>query len=267
MVGMILSPTARCQDANLPDRPYDSIIARNMFGLLPIPTVDPHANDPVDPPPKITPTGIMTIFGRDQALFKVSNTAKPGQPAKDNAYVLSEGERQDDIEVTKIDHVDGMITFNNHGTIQELPLVPVKDSGGDSGGPPPGFAGSPITVPMPGIFPRPNMSRTLTIPFSPGSTFGMGNPNGNGNGIGIGNPNGNVGASGSSAMAAFGGSQANANRVYQPEEDPSITPEQSVILMEAQRMKYLQDGNQGMATMIPPTPLTQQNVQENGGGQ
>jgi hypothetical protein len=255
MVGMILSPTARCQDANLPDRPYDSIIARNMFGLLPIPTVDPHANDPVDPPPKITPTGIMTIFGRDQALFKVSNTAKPGQPAKDNAYVLSEGERQDDIEVTKIDHVDGKITFNNHGTIQELPLVPAKDSGGSSDGSPPGFAGGSVTIPRPGIFPRPNMSRTLTIPAGPGSTFGMGNPNGNGNGNGMGNPNGN------------GGSQANANRVYQPEEDPSITPEQSVILMEAQRMKYLQDGNQRMATMIPPTPLTQRNLQENGGGQ
>ena len=267
MIGMILSPTARCQDANLPDRPYDSIIARNMFGLLPIPTVDPHANDPVDPPPKITPTGIMTIFGRDQALFKVSNTAKPGQPAKDNAYVLSEGERQDDIEVTKIDHVDGMITFNNHGTVQELPLVPVKDSGGSSGGLPAGFAGSPGTIPRPGMFPRPIPSRTLTIPPSPGSTFGMGNPNGNGNGNGMGYPSGNGGGNGSSALTAFGGSQVNANRVYQPEEDPSITPEQSVILMEAQRMKYLQDGNQKMATMIPPTPLTQQNLQENGGGQ
>ena len=110
-----------------------------MFGLLPIPPPDTNPPAaPVDPPPKITLNGIMTIFGRDQALFKVATKPAPGQPAKDSSYVLSEGERQDDIEVTKINHADGIVTFNNHGTTQELPLVAAS-----SGGAPAGSGGGP----------------------------------------------------------------------------------------------------------------------------
>src|SRR5208337_4811080 len=81
-VALLFSAPARAQDADAAagqaasvrgsDTPYAGIVARNMFGLVPIPPPDPHAGEPpVDPPPKITPNGIMTIFGRDQALFKV----------------------------------------------------------------------------------------------------------------------------------------------------------------------------------------------------
>src|SRR5580700_7335033 len=129
---LVFSATARSQDAgaagatdtaDAANKPYATIVARNMFGLLPIPPPDTNPPaPPVDPPPKITLNGIMTIFGRDQALYKVANKPKPGQQAKEDAYVLSEGERQDDIEVIKINHMDGIVTFNNHGTVQELPL-------------------------------------------------------------------------------------------------------------------------------------------------
>src|SRR5580692_970362 len=101
---LLLSTSAWSQDTDTVDKPYATIIARNMFGLLPIPPPDTNPPaPPVDPPPKITPNGIMTIFGRDQALFKVATKPKPGQPAKEDSYVLGEGERQDDVEVVKID--------------------------------------------------------------------------------------------------------------------------------------------------------------------
>jgi len=156
-----MAANMRAQDAaSIMDKPYVGIVARNMFGLLPIPPPDTNSSvAPVDPPPKITPTGIMTIFGREQALFKAAGKPKPGQPqAKEDAYVLAEGERQDDIEVVKINRLDGIITFNNHGIIQELPLIPAKDAG--AGGPGGGGQGNPM---RPGSMPgaeRGGISRT-----------------------------------------------------------------------------------------------------------
>lgn len=246
--GLLLSTSAPSQDTNLPDGPYSSIVARNMFGLVPIPPVDPHAGDPPpDPPPKITPTGHMTLFGREQALFKVGNIARPGQPAREEAYVLSEGERQDDIEVVKIDPVDGIITFNNHGTIQELPLVPSKDSdsGGGAGSRPFSYPGAPdglpglpaVAVPQQhGIFPRPGMTRNsfgFPVPGNPPGN-GMMNPGG-----GMGNPN----SRGAFGSPPFNGAQGNANGGNQPEGDQNLSPEQQVILLEAQRLKNLQENN------------------------
>jgi hypothetical protein len=246
------------------DSPYATIVARNMFGLVPIPPPDPDAGKPpVEPPPKITPNGIMTIFGKDQALFKVANKPKPGQPAKDDSYVLAEGERQDDITVVKINHVDGIITFDNHGTTQELALVPAKESGpgGGPGGPGAGNRGGAFGQPNPAGQPTGGGVR----PF-PGRVPGS-NPsagiNNNNNNSSIGNPNAALGIGGGAAgiganggITMLGDTPVNANRVYQPAADSEITPEQSAILIEAQRMKALQSGNKRLASMLPPTPLT-----------
>lgn len=146
-------------DLAVNEKPYSPIVTRNIFGLVPIPTnapVDVNAN--ATPPPKITANGIMTIFGNKEALFKVATPPKPGQPAGDQSYVLSEGESQDDIAVVKIDDVADVITFNNHGTIQVLPL-----SAAPNLNTPAPVAGAP-GLPMPnaggvagtaGRFPRP----------------------------------------------------------------------------------------------------------------
>ena len=122
--------------------PYLPIVARNVFALVPIPTVDPATlAPPAEPPPKITPTGIMNIFGHLQVLFKVATKPPAGQPAKDEPYTMSEGERQDEIEVVKIDGKAGLVTFNNHGTVQELALVAATASSG--GAPAPGGGVNP----------------------------------------------------------------------------------------------------------------------------
>jgi len=228
-----------------PDKPYAGITSRNMFGLVPIPVVDPATlnQPPPDPPPKITPNGIMTIFGKLQVLFKVATKPPPGQPQKDDAYVMTEGERQDEIEVVKIDGKAGVVTFNNHGTIQELSLEPAKNTGG-----PAGQGGGP-RMPMPG-YGRP--------PVAPGG--GAGNSLmpaiGNNNAVGPGgrkvqmggNQGGNQGGNpGSSGLGSGASSQSS----------ETMSPEARYILMEAQRAQLI-ESHSPMAPIFPPTRLTGQ---------
>ena len=52
------------------------------------------------------PNGIMSISGQLQALYKVAVIAKAEEPAKDESYILSEGQRQDEIEVIHINDKD-----------------------------------------------------------------------------------------------------------------------------------------------------------------
>ena len=99
--------------------PYTILAARNVFGLLPILPRSPLAQLPEVPPPRITLTGTMSIFGRDQAVFRMANTPKPGQPAQESSYVLAVGEWQDGVEVLNIDREKGVVLFNNHGKQQE----------------------------------------------------------------------------------------------------------------------------------------------------
>jgi hypothetical protein len=250
------------------DTPYTPIVARNMFGLLPIPPPHNPADDvpPPDPPPKITPNGIMTLFGKDQALFKVTPKPKPGQPQKDDAYVLAEGEMQDDITVVKINHEEGIITFNNHGTIQELPLVVATDAG-PTGGPGPGGRPNSINQPagaggrtFPGRLPGGGFGP------APGSRASIGNTStSSGVGGGLGGALGSALSQGGgtagdlpNGVTMQGGTPVNANRVYQPVDNSGMTPAQEAILIEAQRAAFLQKGNKSMANILPPTPLTQQ---------
>lgn len=120
--GLAFATGLRADDVLLPGNPYAPVVVRNIFGLNPPPPIDPNATT-AEPPVKITPNGIMSIFGQLQVLFKVA-----GKPAGKDAYILTEGQRQDDIEVTKIDEKNGIVTFNNHGIVQALPLVPAAPS-------------------------------------------------------------------------------------------------------------------------------------------
>lgn len=110
--------------------PYTPIADRNVFGLLPLP--DPNAKalmNPKDNLPKITANGIMDVFGNLKVLFKTSG--KSGE--KDIYYDLGVGQSEDDIKVVKVDQKADMITFNNHGTEEQIALV-TEDSGGGGGG-------------------------------------------------------------------------------------------------------------------------------------
>jgi hypothetical protein len=180
----------------------------------------------------------MSIFGQLQVLFKVAGTAKPGQPAKDESYILSEGQRQDEIEVIQIDEKNSLVTFNNHGIVQELPLVKANPPAVST---PMAAQGGPVPT------------RNLTAPNGENSgripgRFGGGPASGPGaarnRGMGGGSPLTTVPTS-----AGYSGQQ-------QPQN--TMTPEAQVILMEAQRAQLQKEGNPA-AALIPPTVLTPQN--------
>ena len=119
--GLALNAGLRADDIVLPGNPYAPVVARNVFDLNPI--VTPDNTQASEPPAKITPNGIMSIFGHLQVLFKVSGATKDGRPVGDESYILAEGQRQDDIEVTHIDQKASIVTFDNHGVVQIIPLA------------------------------------------------------------------------------------------------------------------------------------------------
>jgi hypothetical protein len=243
------TPDAAAPDPTAADKPYASIVARNMFGLLPIPPPAPElTNPPAEPPPKITPNGIMDIFGHLEALFKVATKPKPGQPPKDDAYVLREGQRQDDIEIVKINKADGLITFNNHGTIQELPLLVAKDAAPAAG---PGGA--------PGMRPgNPALGGSRPAPMSPEDRAAQRAGRQVQRGSNPGNPNPNVGASAGQPSLGASNFQPQNNLNSQPQsiEDQVMNAAKEMALIEQNRIATQQEVDAGRLPPLPPTLLT-----------
>jgi len=120
---------------------YQNIPERNLFGLKPPP---PTAAVDKPPPqvPKIILTGITTILGNKRALMKTQPApAKPGEQAKENSFILTEGQREGDIEVLQIDENAGSVKVNNSGT--EMTLTFEKDGAKLPVTPPPPPAAAP----------------------------------------------------------------------------------------------------------------------------
>ncbi len=218
------------------EMPYTPIVERNVFGLVPIPVAPPPV-DPASlvPPPKITPTGIMTLFGKLQVLFKVAGVTKPGQPPKDESYVMCVGDRQDDIEVQKVDEKAAVITFNNHGVVQELPLVAATTASSTPA--PTGRVPMP-RLPLPAAAPADGGA----VPVDFGTRLSRGQKVTTGGNPDAGNTPG------------FGGA-ASTTSSDQPQAPMSV--EQQVLMIEAQRLKAIQEGDP-IATILPPTELTSQ---------
>ena len=248
-VALVFTNGLYAQDGAVSDKPYTSIVSRNIFGLVPIPVVDPASLlPPPEPPPKITPNGIMTIFGQLQVLFKVAVKPPPGQPQKDASYVMNEGERQDEVTVLKIDNKAGVVTFDNHGTVQELSLVPAT---GSSGSPAP--PGSPRGA-MPGM----NNSALRAAPSGGTSVLpAMGAASSTGPGGRKVRSGGNASQASSAATSIRGNSQS--------AQQETLSPEAQIIMMEAQRAEWLDKKNPA-ASIIPPTPLTRELMGETGSG-
>ena len=245
-----LAPLAHAVDLAATANPYTTVVTRNIFGLVPIPTNSPVEVAPPEPPVKITPNGIMSIFGKVQVLFKTPGKAKPGQPAKEESYVLCVGERQDEIEVLAIDEKEGKVKFNNHGIPQELALVaaanvpsPVVGGGGGPGGAVAGFR-PPSMVPMPG-----GVSAATG-----GARFGRAARGQNVvSSEDLANANANLGGGGNpGANGHLDGSQ-------------NLSPEAQVIMIEANRAATQEAVNQGLMPPLPPTVLTPSDATGPGG--
>ena len=231
------------------DNPYATIASRNIFGLIPpAPPPDP-TNDILKSLPKITAEGIMGVFGDWQVLFKVA-PVQPGPGAKDQFYTLSPGQRQDDIEVVNIDQEKGIVTFDNHGFTQELPLADAPSAGGNSSYSPGGNPGMGLGQPG------------RRGPRGPGgfTQFGGGTAGNN-----DGTPNGNPGSNGGDPNSANGGMNSGnslQSHIYQPEAS-TLTKDETTILIEAERAKQMTTPNPEYApTLLPPTELTKFNTGE-----
>jgi hypothetical protein len=223
--GLALNAGLSAAEAVSANNPYAPIVVRNVFGLNPPQVVDPNQN--TEPPPKITPNGIMTIFGNRQALFKVSIPAKPGIPAKDDDYILGEGQRQDDIEVTSIDEKSGLVTFNNHGTVQQIPL-----------------AVAPTIAMAVAANQNPNTDTPNSRRFGGGGRIGrnfiIGNSGNNYNGA-------NNGANNGSNLRSMPTTQ-------QPVQQ--MDPDQQIIMLEVNRQATADQVQRGELPPLPPTELT-----------
>jgi hypothetical protein len=210
--------------------PYASIAERNIFGLNPPEAIAPQTREP---PSKITPDGIMTIFGTKQVLFYVDIPPRPPTPASRKSYILSEGQRQDDIEVTHIDDKKSVVTFNNHGVVQEIPLVKA----------------APITTPTPVV-----IASAVNAPAAAagGRNYAAGGANAPrfGNRFGQ-NPNQNTG---NNARNQSGPGFANASSAAGRSAQPQLSPEEQMIMIAAQHAHAQQTGDP-IARIFPPTEL------------
>jgi len=211
--------------------PYALVVTRNIFGLNPpVPVEAPSA--PVEPPVKIMPNGIMNVFGKLQVLFKVAGKA----PGKDDSYMLTEGQGKDDIEVIKIDEKAGIVTFNNHGVEQVLPLVAATTSSLPAAAA--AVAGNSVIPGMPG-------AATSGTSGAAGFNAAFGS-----------RPATSV------STPAAAGAPANATnvrpvptRVGFHSDQPPVNPAAQAVMIEVQREQYKNSGDP-TAMILPPTDLT-----------
>ena len=229
------------------DVPYQAIVERNLFGLKPPPPPGPDPASTKAAPPKITLNGITTILGNKRALLKTSPTGKTGEQAKEQSYMLAEGQRDGDLEVLKIDEIAGSVMVKYDGA--DITLTFEKDGPkGNSSPPPPGGAPGGGMAP-PGVGPAsagmnsggglgPMPTRALRMPTSGGASSA------NATEGGVSSPG--YGVAGSAATASQGQS-GNAS--------PPLTAEESTAIIEAQRQHYKDIGSP-IANLFPPTPLT-----------
>jgi hypothetical protein len=155
---------------------FDGIAARNVFGLRP-PVVETNAPQPEAPLPRVVLNGITTILANKKALLKVlPQPTKPGQPAKEEAFILGENQREGDIEVLKIDEHARTVKIDNSGRQMTLTFEQTTNSQPSTAyQPPPGGLGMipnavnrPLPRTLPSRFPRSALSAP-GAPLPPGA--------------------------------------------------------------------------------------------------
>jgi hypothetical protein len=237
--GAIAADTADTPDAS--SNPYQGIVDRNVFALKPPPPPpDPESIKP--PTPKFALTGITTILGNKRALFKSDPTpGKPGQPAaKEESYMLKEGQRQGDVEVVSIDEIAGIVKVTWAGTPVTLDFTNNAAKAVAVAPPPP--VGAPG---VPGL-PRPP---GIAIPARGSGPSGFRQPGAPDNerrpirsGGGLGMAPGQPGMGVAQMQTGMAGQQA-----------PAISRDQQEVLIEAMRE---QQQNNPALPPLPPTSLT-----------
>lgn len=216
-----LSAQAVAPDASI--KQYQNISDRNVFGLRP-PPVQPTATNATPALSKITLTGITTILGNKRALMKVAPKGmKPGDP-KELSMILTEGQREGEIEVLQIDETRGSVKVNNSGT--EILLTFEKDGSKLPASPGPQPVPPPMPTPLPAAAGVRNPYTPATRPALPGLPTRTARIPGAG---------GLTGA----AAAPIGGAPTPTGATSTPAQstlaDQDLTAEEQAIIVELQR--------------------------------
>lgn len=128
--------------------PYATIADRNVFALKAIPPPPPPPDPNVTPPQKIVLLGIVTVFGKQEVLYRTMASAKLGEAPKEMTFSTAVGGRDGEVEILEVDRAAGSVKVKNHGVEQTLTLE--KD------GMKPAGTAPPVGVPaIPGIVPVP----------------------------------------------------------------------------------------------------------------
>jgi hypothetical protein len=230
------------------ENPYQMVVERNVFALKPPapPPPDPASIKP--PAPKVILNGIITLLGNKRALLKMTPPAAKGEQAKEQSYVLTEGQRDGDLEVIKIDEKAGMVTVNDFGTVTNITFdTNVTKTASAPPGTPAAAGAIPPPV-MPATFTPPGgglrslPTRTLRLPGAIGAPAGGGMP-------GSGSPSA-FSPAGGMPSATYGTSVA---QTQSTASQPQVSPEEAMIMTEALREANKESYQNGSA--IPP-PLT-----------
>ena len=117
LLGLVATCGANAATSQSQSAPYRGIVERNVFDLRAqvVAVEEPLVKPPVLP--RITLTGITTIFGRTIAFITIPGN-KPGQPPE--SVMLAEGQALHEIEVKTIDYKSGIVQVINHGLEQTL---------------------------------------------------------------------------------------------------------------------------------------------------
>lgn len=151
------------------DNPYHAIVARNVFGLHDPPPPPSPTND-LPPSVKVTLTGISTFLGRENAFLEWPDAPVSGQPAGKKTYaMLVEGQKQDMVEVVKIDVKAGTVKIKNNNIPETLDFKLAKLP--PASFPPPTALGGGIPPVPTGINPSLGGSTTTAIGNNGGKTL------------------------------------------------------------------------------------------------
>ncbi|HYG21977.1 MAG TPA: hypothetical protein VEH04_04280 [Verrucomicrobiae bacterium] len=232
LVVCALSLGARTSAAN----PYAGIMDRNVFSLKPKVEQPLTPPEPPKPPVKLTLTGITTILGNKRALLKAQIPARAGEQAKDESYMLTEGQRADGLEIKSIDVQGGKVVVDNNGITETLDFVnngakllasaaPASSTPGVIP-PPAGPGAGNATGGLPNL-PRPMPSRQVRT----------GGPSD----AAIGSNNTTAGQAAASAALQF--------------QNP-VSPDEQTAMIELQRLHLQDQGKHEEAALFPMTELT-----------
>jgi hypothetical protein len=116
-IGVASAMVAEAAMSHVEGSPYNGIAQRNLFGLRAPVIANTAAPTAPVALPKLTLTGITTIFGKRVAFITLA-AIKPGQAPE--SFMLAEGQGFNGVEITGIDERAGVVKVMNHGMAQVL---------------------------------------------------------------------------------------------------------------------------------------------------